>query len=98
VPRQRAIELGEAVVDQAEIDPLRLTGVESLGDRATFQREIVDLLSFVYDLQHDVRASVDHELIRGDVETEDRVHERNAHDAGLTAVDALGGGPVQPTR
>jgi hypothetical protein len=79
--------------DHPEVEPLRLTGVEPARAAAVLEREIVDLFSLVDHVQHEVRSGVDHESVRRDVEAHHRVDERNPHDAGATAVNALGDGP-----
>lgn len=94
---ERAVELGQAAPDHAEVEALRLTGVEPVRPGAVLEREVVDLIPLVDDVQHEMRAAIDHESIRGDVEAHHRVHERNAHHAGATAIDPLGDRPVEAT-
>jgi hypothetical protein len=74
---ERAVELGQAAPDHAEVEALRLTGVEPVRPGAVLEREVVDLIPLVDDVQHEMRAAIDHESIRGDVEAHHRVHERN---------------------
>jgi hypothetical protein len=55
VTGERAVELGQGARYDAEVEPLRLTGVEPIRAGAGLEREVVDLVALVDDLKHDAK-------------------------------------------
>jgi hypothetical protein len=56
----------------------------------------VDVVSLVYDVEDQVRPTINEDDVGRDVETDRGVHERDAHDLGAAAGDALGRRLVKP--
>jgi hypothetical protein len=72
---ERAIELGWAARDHAEVEPVRLTGIEPPCAGASLEREVVDVIPLIDDIQHEMRSAVYKEFVWSDVEAHHRVHE-----------------------